>query len=171
MTPSSSAPASMTNDEILDRMSRHAVRKAHTLLPAQEVEDAVQTAMLQVWRRLPKLDPEREPWPLLTMVVRQELAMYARAFYDRREFASERHRDATLSDVEAPPVYVDERGIGARLEAVLDDLPARWREAMVECVAEGRTKQQAAAIMGVSDVRVGQLVRLGTSRMRERMAA
>lgn len=157
----------MTDDEILDRMARHAVRRAHGFLPAQEIDDAVQTAMLRVWQRLPSLDPDRDPWPLLTRIVRQELAMYAREFYNRREAA---HGDP-LPAYREPEVRGVVDDISGPLRAVLEDLPDRWREAMVECVAEGRSKRVAGEVMGVSDSRVGALVRLGTSRMQERMAA
>ena len=157
----------MTEDEILENMRRHAVRKAHAMLPAQECDDAVQTAVLRVWQALPRLDPGRDPWPLLTRIVRQELAMYAREFYSRRETA----HGGPLPAYQQPEVHGVVADISGPLRAVLEDLPERWREAMIECVAEGRTKQRAAEVMGVSDSRVGRLVRLGTSRMQERMAA
>jgi len=41
----------------------------------------------------------------------------------------------------------------------------------VECVAEGRTKQQAAAIIGCSDVSVGNYIRRALPVVREAMAA
>ena len=161
----------MTDDEILDRMARHATRKAHQFLPAQEVEDAVQTAILQVWRRLPKLDPDRDPWPLLTRIVRQELAMYARAFYQRGETASLHGLGATETAEQPACVSVDEPRFTEPLRSILDSLPERQRAALVECVAEGRTKQQAAAIIGCSDVSVGNYIRRALPVVRERMAA
>ena len=93
--------------------------------------------------------------------------MYARGYYNRREVA---HGDP-LPAYREPEVHGAVDDIGGPLRAVLEDLPERWREAMVECVAEGRSKRLAGEVMGVSDSRVGHLVRLGTSRMQERMAA
>lgn len=157
----------MTDDEILDRMARYAVRRAHTMLPPGEVEDAAQEAVLRVWQRLPKLDPARDPWPLLTKIVRQELAMYARAFYSARETPSE----APVAAEQPSRVAQVPPALSAPLERALAMLSPREREAMVECVAEGRPKVRAAEVMGMSDARVGQLVRQAVPKLRAALAA
>ena len=139
----------MTPDDY-GRMHRHAIRRAHAMLPPQEVEDAAQHAMVGVVRAARRLDPGRDPWPLLTKVVRQELTMYARQYYSTRETALY----ATLPDFYEAPVSPEGSGLSGPLRAVLDGLPADQREVAIEYIAEGRSAVAAAQIIGVSDVTV-----------------
>lgn len=95
-----------------------------------DVEDAAQEAAVRVWRTLDRLDPGRDPWPLLVKVAREAVLTYARD-YRRRV---------------APPVYavVDEATrydttSAAALDAVerpairaaLAELSPRERDAVV----------------------------------------
>lgn len=70
-------------DAALWRMRGWAVKRAGTMLPPSEVEDAAQEATAAVWDALGRLRPGADPWPFLTMVARAAIVRYARRYFDR----------------------------------------------------------------------------------------
>lgn len=147
----------MTRDEILANLRTYARRKAGAMLPASEVDDAAQEAIVAAWRALDRLDPGRDPWPFLTMVVRQEVAMVARGFYAARTTSLEEEEHEGLPPVPPPSVEGDEEGLDLtcpRLRAAIDRLRPRQREILLATVADGRTNVAAASLLGISEASV-----------------
>jgi RNA polymerase sigma factor (sigma-70 family) len=160
----------LTVEEMLARMRVWCDRKALAMLPRDEVDDAVQVALMSVWDATKRLDG-RPPWPLLTRAARQALSTYCREYYESRP---EEYIDDHDEDQEefAPVIRItsdrgDRPSFSPRMTAALDTLPARQREILVECVAEGRTKVAAASLLGVSDTRIRVGVETALGRLRK----
>ena len=92
----------MTPEEAVDFIGPFARRKAAEMLPAPYREDAVQEALLAVWRAAKRLDGTRDPKPFLYVVARQALAMEARKVYARKEWEEPSVGLSVAGDVTAP---------------------------------------------------------------------
>lgn len=161
-----------TINEQLDAMRPWVSRKARAMLPACEVADAVQEGLLAVWKAAPRVRPGRDPWPLLTIAARQELARYARNYYDRRVLARlDDQKESDLPPSELVPTHGDRDAVfSPRLAAALAALPERQREILLETIGEGRTNVAAASLLGVSEARVRKSVSTSLEHLRDALA-
>lgn len=158
-------------DEILARMRIYALRRAATMLPTDVVEDAAQAALLELVdrRALERLEPGRDPWPFLVRLVRQELAMFARAYYGRRDLERTGTDDAG-PEPEAPPFVrpgaAKPPTFSPRTTRALATLSRPQYLAVVEGVAEGRPNTITAELLGVSEAAVRQAQRRALDALR-----
>lgn len=114
---------------------------------AAEAEDVAQEAFLRIWKQAPKWTPGAARFD--TWLHRVALNLCYDRLRRRREMATD-----------APPEQVDEgpapdRGVqaadaGRRVNAALQALPERQREAIVLCHYQELGNIEAAAVMGVS---------------------
>lgn len=114
---------------------------------ATEAEDVAQDAMLRAWKQAPRWTPGKAKFDTWLHRVALNLC------YDRL-----RRRREILTD--APPERPDDgpapdRGlmaadVGVRVQAALDRLPDRQREAIVLCHYQEQSNIEAAALMSVS---------------------
>ncbi|MFG3710095.1 RNA polymerase sigma factor [Micromonospora sp. NPDC047730] len=161
-----------TINEQLAAMRPWCARKAEAMLPQAEVPDAVQEALIAIWKASPRVRPGRDPWPLLTVVARQEIARHARRFYDANVLDRiDEKKDADLPTAELMPASGDgELSFSPRIAAALATLPERQREILLETVAEGRTNLAAASLLGVSEARVRASVARSLELLRAALA-
>lgn len=134
-------------------------------------EDLVQEALLKLWRR-PRWRPDGGA-KLSTWLYRVTL----NAAIDARR--RQRRREPELSLEEAPQALTDaaepDQGLSTlqreqlmqKIRRLMDDLPARQRQALILCYFEELTHPQAAAVMGVSTKAVETL----NARGRKTLAA
>lgn len=130
---------------------------------AQEAEDVAQEAFLRVWRQAPKWKPGAARFDTWLHRVALNLC------YDRLR----RRRELAYAE---PPEQADEgpgpdRGLqaldaGRRVNAALQALPDRQREAIVLCHYQELGNIEAAAVMGVSVEALESLLGRGRRALR-----
>lgn len=134
---------------------------------AAEAEDVAQEAMLRAWRQAPRWTPGKARFDTWLHRVALNLC------YDRL-----RRRREVVTD--APPDRVDEgaapdRGIqaaqtGRRVQAALDALPQRQREAIVLCHYQEMSNIEAARLMQISVEALESLLSRGRRALRQSLA-
>lgn len=132
-----------------------------------EAEDVAQEAMLRAWRQAPRWRPGQARFD--TWLHRVGLNLCYDRLRRRREIPTE-----------APPDRPDEgpapdRGLlaadtGRRVQAALDDLPDRQREALVLCHYQELTNIEAARLMEVSVEAMESLLSRGRRALRAALA-
>lgn len=128
-----------------------------------EAEDVAQEAFLRVWRQAPRWRPGAAKFDTWLHRVTLNLC------YDRLR---RRREIATADPPETPdPGPGPDRGlealdIGARVQAALQALPERQREAIVLCHYQELGNIEAAAVMGVSVEAVESLLGRGRRALR-----
>jgi RNA polymerase sigma factor (sigma-70 family) len=148
-------------------VGRHARRvraaAARVLADPADVDDATQATFLVLLRRAGRPDWHTALGPWLSGVAHR-VAVKLRA--RRRRPAS---LDAGPPDP-APPPDPGWREACDLLHAELDRLPDRYRLPLLLCYLEGRTRDEAAAALGVSVGTVKGRVRRGCDLLRRRLA-
>lgn len=141
---------------------------AHRMLgDAGEAEDVAQEAMLRVWRHAPGWKPGQARFDTWLHRVAMNLC------YDRLR----RRRERPTADVpeQTDPGFAPDRGlqaadIGRQVEAALQALPARQREALVLCHYQELGNIEAAAVMAVSVEALESLLSRGRRALRAALA-
>ncbi|ODT85274.1 RNA polymerase sigma factor [Phenylobacterium sp. SCN 70-31] len=134
---------------------------------AAEAEDVAQEAFVRVWRQAPRWRPGAARFDTWLHRVALNLC------YDRLR----RRRELAVAE---PPERVDEgpgpgRGleaqdVGRRVDAALQALPDRQREALVLCHYQELGNLEAAAVMGVSVEALESLLSRGRRALRAVLA-
>lgn len=141
------------------------VRYARTF-DADEAEDAVQDALLKLWRRRETLDPERSVKALLYASVRNQLLNRSRDLARRDEL----HGTMTApSDTALPDDDLDAALLGERLRAWLGELPARQQEAFRLSRFDGLSYAEVAGVMACSTKTVENHIGRALSTLRDRI--
>jgi len=132
-----------------------------------EAEDVAQEAMLRVWRNAPDWRPGAARFDSWLHRIALNLC------YDRLR----RRRDHLVAEA---PERADERAgpdrgllaldVGRRVNAALQDLPPRQREALVLCHYQELGNIEAAGIMGVSVEALESLLSRGRRALRAALA-
>ena len=135
---------------------------------AAEAEDVAQEAMLRVWRHASAWKPGKARFDTWLHRVALNLC------YDRLR---RRGRDQPMAE---PPEQIDpgfapDRGlqaasVGLRVEAALQALPARQREAVVLCHYQELGNIEAAELMGISVEALESLLSRGRRALRAALA-
>jgi RNA polymerase sigma-70 factor (ECF subfamily) len=134
---------------------------------AGEAEDVAQEAMLRLWRHAPGWRPGKARFDTWLHRVTLNLC------YDRLR----RRREQPMAD---PPDRADERpgpdrglralDVGRRVDAALQALPLRQREAVVLCHYQELGNIEAAGLMGVSVEALESLLSRGRRALRSALA-
>src|SRR4051794_2911318 len=153
-------------EAIVQRYSRPLLRYCSRILPAARAEDAVQQAFLSAHRAIHAGDAELNlrPW-LYRIAHNAALNLLRQTGFDHEEMSEE------IDGVETPPQAFER---GERLKSVVAavrDLPERQRDAIVLQAMEGRSYEEIAAELGVSDGAVRQLLNRARNTLREAAAA
>src|SRR4051794_14712251 len=153
-------------EAIVQRYSRPLLRYCSRILPAARAEDAVQQAFLSAHRAIHAGDAELNlrPW-LYRIAHNAALNLLRQTGFDYEEMSEE------IDGVETPPQAFER---GERLKnvvAAVRDLPERQRDAIVLQAMEGRSYEEIAAELGVSDGAVRQLLNRARNTLREAAAA
>jgi RNA polymerase sigma factor (sigma-70 family) len=153
-------------EAIVQRYDRPLLRYCSRILPAARAEDAVQQAFLSAHRAIHAGDAELNlrPW-LYRIAHNAALNLLRQSGFDHEQMSEE------IDGVETPP-QAFERGERLRtVMAAVQDLPERQRDAIVLQAMEGRSYEEIATELGVSDGAVRQLLNRARNTLREAAAA
>jgi RNA polymerase sigma factor (sigma-70 family) len=153
-------------EAIVHRYSRPLLRYCSRLLPPARAEDAVQQAFVSAHRAIHAGDAELNlrPW-LYRIAHNAALNLLRQNGFDHDQVSEE------IDGVETPP-QAFERGERLRtVVAAVRDLPERQRSAIVLQAVEGRSYDEIASELGVTDGAVRQLLNRARNTLREAAAA
>lgn len=155
------------------RLHRIAVRLCRD---PRDADEAVQEALIQAFRDLPKWRPVAplEAW-LVTITVRTAQKIDERAGRAQRRGESlDRPRpDGSSREVQSstrgsdPAAAVDRRDLAARLEAAIGELPAKHRAAVSMRFIDGLAPKEIAATLGVPEATVRTHLARGLRELRQ----
>jgi RNA polymerase sigma-70 factor, ECF subfamily len=135
--------------QIMERYAGSARRLCRAILrDSEDADDAAQDAFLSAWVKLGQYDPRRPLGPWLMRIV-------ANAAKDRRRRREVRRTDelseSMPSSQAGPDRETDRRLLEAELQDALDELPVRYRAAVVLYDVEGYSHAEIAKIIGVPE--------------------
>ena len=130
-------------------------------LPEARAEDALQQALLSAWTALRRGDEVRELRPWLHRIVHNTALNALRvAGYDYDELRE------TLEGSGGPAELAERRAVVRGTLAGLAALPERQRDALLQIAVEGRTQDEVAAELGLTQSAVRQLVHRARTALR-----
>jgi RNA polymerase sigma factor (sigma-70 family) len=153
-------------EAIVQRYRRPLLRYCSRLLPPTRAEDAVQQTFMSAHRAIDAGDAELNlrPW-LYRIAHNATLNLLRQQGFDHEQVSEE------VDGVETPPEAF-ERGERLRtVVAAVRQLPERQRSAVVLQAMEGRSYDEIAAELGVTDGAVRQLLNRARNTLREAAAA
>src|SRR4051794_32041538 len=151
-------------EAIVERYRGPLLRAARRYLPEARAEDAVQQAYIAAWSALQRGDEVRELRAWLYRIVHNTALNQLRvAGYDYAQL------DDALRGTDAPQEEMERRAVVRQTLTGLAGLPERQREALLQVAVEGRSQEEVARELGVSEGAVRQLVH--RARMTLRAAA
>src|SRR3954465_13562649 len=140
-------------EAIVERYRRALLRETRRYLPEARAEDAVQQTLVAAWTALRRADDVRELRPWLYRIVHNTALNQLRlSGYDYAEL------DEALRGSEAPQEEMERRAVVRQTLTGLAALPERQREALLRGSVEGRSQDEVARELGVSEGAVRQLV-------------
>ena len=157
--------------EMAERQARFLFRVAHGLLRSvQDAEDAVQEALLKLYRCDGWLHMEDEKAFLARTVWRAGLDIVARRqkTVGPMDEAAERELAWEGNTPEQNAVEGDDRELLRRL---IDSLPEDQRQALVLCAVEEMTSREVAAAMGIPEGTVRTRVMRARAELKRRFEA
>ena len=131
-----------------------------------EAEDVAQEVFLRVWTHAARWKPGAAKFETWLHRVAINLC------YDHLRKKRPTHLDAIAEPVDpapGPAASLFQSQVSAAVEAALDELPERQREAIVLCHHQGLTNIDAAKIMGVSVEALESLLARGRRALKERL--
>src|SRR5689334_9551117 len=151
-------------EAIVERYRSALLRSARRYLPDARAEDAVQQASLSAWSGLQRGDDVRDlrAW-LYRIVHNMALNQLRLSGYDYAEL------EDSLRGTDAPQEEMERRAVVRQTLTGLAALPERQREALLQIAIEGRSQDEVARELGVTEGAVRQLVH--RARMTLRAAA
>src|SRR3954469_5986768 len=151
-------------EAIVERYRGALLRSARRYLPEARAEDALQQAYIAAWSALQRGDDVRDLRAWLYRIVHNTALNQLRvAGYDYAEL------DDALRGTDAPQEEMERRAVVRQTLTGLAGLPERQREALLQVAVEGRSQEEVARELGVSEGAVRQLVH--RARMTLRAAA
>src|SRR4051794_11945090 len=140
-------------EAIVERYRRPLLRAARRVLPEARAEDALQQALVAAWRGLRRGDEVRELRPWLYRIVHNTALNQLRVSgYDYAEL------DDSLRTTAAPEEEIERRTVVRQTLTGLAALPERQREALLQIAVEGRSQEEVARELGLTQGAVRQLV-------------
>lgn len=135
-----------------------------------EAEDAVQDALASVWLARHRLDPARPIGPFLTTTTLNKCRDRLR----RRKLTGFFGKQAALDEFTVPDRSPDpetsaiDRDTLRSLQREIERLPLRLREALVLVAIDGRSQDEAARLLGVSEKAIETRIYRARKRLREK---
>jgi RNA polymerase sigma factor (sigma-70 family) len=153
-------------EAIVGRYRRPLLRYCTRLLSPTRAEDAVQQAFLSAHRAIHAGDAELNlrPW-LYRIAHNASLNLLRQNGFDHDQVSEE------IDGVETPPQAFERSERLRTVVAAVQDLPDRQRSAIVLQAVEGRSYEEIASELGVSDGAVRQLLNRARNTLREAAAA
>ncbi len=148
-------------EAIVERYRRTLLRHARRYLPEARAEDALQQAFLAAWTALRRGDDVRELRPWLHRIVHNTALNARRAVgYDYDELRE------TLEGSGGPAELAERRAVVRGTLAGLAALPDRQRDALLRIAVEGRSQDEVAEELGLTQNAVRQLVHRARTSLR-----
>ncbi|HYM58809.1 MAG TPA: sigma-70 family RNA polymerase sigma factor [Solirubrobacteraceae bacterium] len=148
-------------EAIVERYRRALLRGARRVLPEARAEDALQQALLSAWTALQRGDEVRDLRAWLYRIVHNcALNALRVSGYDYDELRE------TLRITDAPGDELERRAVVRQTLTSLASLPDRQREALLRTAISGRSQEEVARDLGVSDGALRQLVHRARVSMR-----
>jgi RNA polymerase sigma factor (sigma-70 family) len=148
-------------EAIVERHRRQLLRHARRHLPEARAEDALQQAFVSAWTALRRGDEVRELRPWLHRIVHNSALNALRTpGYDYDELR------ATLEGSGGPAELAERRALVRSTLAGLAALPERQREALLRIAVEGRSQDEVAEQLGLSQGAVRQLAHRARTALR-----
>src|SRR3954454_25148398 len=140
-------------EAIVERYRGTLMRAARRYLPEARAEDALQQAYISAWSAIGRGDEVRDLRAWLYRIVQNTALNQLRVSgYDYSEL------DEALRGSSAPEEELERRAIVRQTLTGLAALPDRQREALLRIAVEGRSQEEVARELGVSEGAVRQLV-------------
>src|SRR5215218_6670940 len=140
-------------EAIVERYRGALLRAARRYLSETRAEDALQQAYLAAWSALQRGDEVRDLRAWLYRIVHNTALNQLRVSgYDYAQL------EESLRGGEAPQEEMERRAVVRQTLTGLAALPDRQREALLQIAIEGRSQDQVARDLGVSEGAVRQLV-------------
>src|SRR3954451_18700223 len=140
-------------EAIVERYRAPLLRGARRYLPEARAEDALQQAFIAAWTAIRRGDEVRELRAWLYRIVHNTALNQLRlSGYDYAEL------EDSLRGTEAPQEEMERRAVVRQTLTGLAALPERQREALLRIAVEGRSQEEVARELGVSEGAVRQLV-------------
>jgi RNA polymerase sigma factor (sigma-70 family) len=141
-------------DALVERYRKPLHRHVRKLLPDARAEDAVQQAFINAWTALQRGVEVREPRPWLYRIA-QNAALNALRV---QGYEYDELQESLRSHAAGPEEDHERRWVMRRTLAGLAALPDSQREALLRTAVEGRSQEQVAAELGLSEGAVRGLV-------------
>ena len=143
---------------------------ARKLLPAAEVEDAVQEVFIELWRQAARFDPTRaKETTFVALVARRRCIDRLRRRSSGPDLEALGERDPAEAIDPSRPAEVTEEV--ARVQELIGDLPPERQLALRLSIREGLTHREIAERTGMPLGTVKTHIRRGLIRVREQLAA
>src|SRR4051794_30458255 len=140
-------------EAIVERYRGALLRAARRYLPEARAEDALQQAYISAWSALQRGDEVRDLRAWLYRIVHNTALNQLRVSgYDYAEL------EDSLHGTDAPQEEMERRAIVRQTLTGLAALPERQREALLRIAVEGRSQEEVARELGVTEGAVRQLV-------------
>src|SRR5919107_162594 len=140
-------------EAIVERYRGPLLRGARRYLPEARAEDALQQAFISAWTAIRRGDEIRELRAWLYRIVHNTALNQLRVSgYDYAEL------EESLRGTEAPQEEMERRAVVRQTLTGLAALPDRQREALLRIAVEGRSQDEVARELGVTEGAVRQLV-------------
>src|SRR3954447_10246351 len=140
-------------EAIVERYRAALLRASRRYLPEARAEDALQQAFISAWGALQRGDEIRDLRAWLYRIVHNTALNQLRvAGYDYAEL------EDSLRGTDAPQEEMERRAVVRQTLTGLAALPDRQREALLRIAVEGRSQDEVARELGVSEGAVRQLV-------------
>src|SRR5215208_3740924 len=150
-------------EAIVERYRRPLLRHCRRYLPEARAEDALQQALVSAWSALARGDDVRELRPWLYRIVHNTALNALRSSgFDYEEL----HDLLTASEVGGPAELAERSALVRQTLAGMAKLPDRQREALLQIAVEGRSQDEVAAGLGLSEGAVRQLVHRARTSLR-----
>jgi RNA polymerase sigma factor (sigma-70 family) len=154
-------------EALIERYRKPLMRHVRRVLPESRAEDALQQAFLNAWTALERGVEVREPRAWLYRVAHNAALNALRSpGYDYAEL-----RDSLRSPHTGPDEDHERRWVIGRTLASVAALPENQREALLRTAVEGRSQEQVAAELGLSEGAVRGLVYRARTTLRAAVTA
>lgn len=136
--------------------------------PTVDAEEAAHDVVMTVLRRIDDLRPGApvEPWAF--GITRRIVRAHRRRAWFRRWVPG---LEVDVPDHRTPGRLMEQSQTAARVHSVLDRLPEMYREVIVLCDVEERSRHEVAAMLGLPEGTVKSRLRLGREQFRRLAAA
>lgn len=162
----------MRDTEIVARVWTESGRRIRNFIARrvgrpEEAEDILQDVFYKIQRHIGELGDAAKLYPWVFQLTRRAIIDHYRT-----KKRPEADSDAILSALRVEPAAGDvEEEVAAWLRPMIEELPAKYRDALLLADLEGMTQQQLAARLGVSLSGAKSRVQRGREKLRALMLA